>query len=51
LISSGHYGPSYLGVSVATLNPDIAGANEITRQSTRRIIQYMTAGGPAEKAD
>ena len=50
LISSGHYDHPYLGVSVATLNPDIAGAMKLPANQHGALINTVTAGGPAEKA-
>lgn len=50
LISTGHYDHPYLGVSVATLNPDIAGAMKLPANQHGALINTVTAGGPAEKA-
>ena len=50
LIKTGHYDHPYLGVSVVTLNPDLAGAMNLPPDQRGALVQTVTAGGPAEKA-
>ncbi len=50
LIKTGHYDHPYLGVSVGTMNPDIAAAMKLTANQHGALINSITAGGPAEKA-
>jgi 2-alkenal reductase len=50
LIKTGHYDHPYLGVSVGTMNPDIAAAMKLTANQHGALINSITAGGPAGKA-
>jgi 2-alkenal reductase len=50
LIDNGHYDHPYLGVSITTLNPDLAAAMNLTSNQRGAIVETITAGGPADKA-
>jgi S1-C subfamily serine protease len=50
LIKTGHYDHPYLGVSVSSLNPDLAGAMNLPSDQRGALVQTITSGGPAEKA-
>ena len=50
LISTGHYDHPYLGLSLTTLNPDLAGAMNLAPNQHGALIQSVAVGGPADKA-
>jgi len=50
LIKDGHYDHPYLGLSIGTLNPDLAKAMNLPANQRGALVQTITAGGPAEKA-
>jgi 2-alkenal reductase len=50
LIKSGHYDHPYLGVTVVSLNPDLAAAMNLPANQRGALIVGITAGSPAEKA-
>jgi S1-C subfamily serine protease len=50
LIKTGHYDHPYLGISVVTLNPDLAGAMNLPSDQRGALAETVTAGSPADKA-
>ena len=50
LIKTGHYDHPYLGVSVVSLNPDLAGAMNLQTNQRGALVEIVTAGSPADKA-
>jgi S1-C subfamily serine protease len=50
LIKNGKYVHPYLGVSVGTMDPDIAKAMNLPANQRGAIVGTVAAGGPAEKA-
>ena len=50
LITTGHYDHPYLGISVITLNPDLAGAMNLLPNQRGALVETVTAGSPADKA-
>ncbi len=50
LISSGHYVHPYLGVTVTSLDPDLASAMNLPPGQRGALLQAVAAGSPAEKA-
>ena len=50
LITSGHYDHPYLGISVGTLNPDLATAINLPSTQRGALVGTVTAGSPADKA-
>ena len=50
LIKSGHYEHPYLGVTVVSMNPDLAAAMNLPANQRGALIVGITAGSPAEKA-
>jgi len=50
LISSGHYEHPYLGISVITLNPDLAKAMALPSTQRGALVETVTTGSPADKA-
>jgi serine protease Do len=50
LIKTGHYDHPYLGISVASLNPDLASAMNLPSNQRGALVQTVTAGSPADKA-
>jgi 2-alkenal reductase len=50
LIKTGHYDHPYLGVSVSSLDPDLASAMNLPSDQRGALVQTVTSGGPAEKA-
>ncbi len=49
LIKTGHYDHPYLGISVVSLNPDLAGAMNLPPNQRGALVQTVTAGSPADK--
>lgn len=50
LIKNGHYDHPYLGVSVVSLNPDLAAAMNLPSDQRGALVESVLAGSPAEKA-
>jgi S1-C subfamily serine protease len=50
LISTGHYDHPYFGITLTTLNPDIASAMNLPANQHGALVQTVAAGGPADKA-
>jgi S1-C subfamily serine protease len=50
LIESGHYDHPYLGITITSLNPDIAAAMNLPSNQRGAIVQAVTAGSPAAKS-
>ncbi len=50
LIKTGHYDHPYLGVSIISLNPDLAGAMNLPANQRGALVATVTTGSPAEKA-
>jgi S1-C subfamily serine protease len=50
LIKTGHYDHPYLGVSVTSLNPDLASAMNLPSNQRGALVETVTAGSPADKA-
>jgi S1-C subfamily serine protease len=50
LIKTGHYDHPYLGISVISLNPDLAGAMNLPPNQRGALVETVTAGSPADKA-
>jgi serine protease Do len=50
LIKSGHYSHPYIGISGATLNPDLAQAAGLQSGQRGAMVINVTPGGPAAKA-
>jgi len=50
LITTGHSDYPYLGVSVGTLDPNIATAMNLPSNQHGALVESVTAGGPADKA-
>jgi S1-C subfamily serine protease len=50
LIISGHYDHPYLGVTVVSMNPDLAAAMNLPANQRGALIVGITAGSPAQKA-
>lgn len=50
LITKGHYDHPYLGVSVTSLDPDLATAMNLPSNQHGALVETVTAGGPADKA-
>ena len=50
LITTGHSDHPYLGVSVATLDPNMAAAMNLSSNQHGALVEAVTSGGPADKA-
>jgi S1-C subfamily serine protease len=50
LIETGHYDHPYLGISIVTLNPDLAGAMNLPSNQRGTLVATVTAGSPSDKA-
>jgi S1-C subfamily serine protease len=50
LISTGHYDHPYLGVSIMSMDPDIAAAMNLPTNQRGALVGTVTAGSPADKA-
>jgi S1-C subfamily serine protease len=50
LIQTGHYDHPYLGISIISMNPDIAAAMTLPATQRGALVETVTAGGPADKA-
>jgi serine protease Do len=50
LIKSGHYDWPYLGITGATLNPDLAQAMNLDQQQRGALVVNVVPGGPADRA-
>jgi S1-C subfamily serine protease len=50
LIKTGHYDHPYLGISVVSLNPDLAGAMNLPPNQRGALVETVTSGSPADKA-
>jgi S1-C subfamily serine protease len=50
LINTGHYDHPYLGISIVTLNPDLAGAMNLPSNQRGTLVATVTAGSPSDKA-
>ena len=50
LINTGHYDHPYLGISIVSLNPDIAKAMNLPPNQRGALVNDITAGSPADKA-
>lgn len=50
LIKDGHYAHPWLGVSVATLTPDINNAMNLKADQRGALVETIIANGPADKA-
>ncbi|MFC2044668.1 S1C family serine protease [Chloroflexota bacterium] len=50
LILTGHYDHPYLGVSIISLNPDLASAMNLPTNQRGALIEAITTGSPADKA-
>lgn len=50
LINTGHYDHPYLGMTLISLNPDLATAMNLPSAQRGALIEAVTAGGPAAKA-
>jgi S1-C subfamily serine protease len=50
LIKTGHYDHPWLGVSIATLNPDLNKAMNLASDQRGALVETVTAGSPADKA-
>ena len=50
LISTGRYDHPYLGVSIMSMNPDIAAAMNLPANQRGALVETVTAGSPADKA-
>ena len=50
LIKTGHYDHPYFGISVVSLNPDLAGAMNLPSSQRGALVGTVTAGSPADKA-
>lgn len=50
LIKTGSYDHPYLGISVVTLNPDLANAMNLPSDQRGALVGTVTAGSPAEKS-
>ena len=50
LINTGHHDHPYLGVTLTTLNPDIAGTMNLTPNQHGALVIDVTAGSPADIA-
>jgi 2-alkenal reductase len=50
LIKTGHYDHPYLGISVISLNPDLADAMNLPSNQRGALVETVTAGSPADKA-
>jgi len=50
LIGTGHYDHPYLGLTLTSLNPDIANAMNLPSNQHGALVQAVVAGGPSDKA-
>jgi len=50
LIDTGHYDHPYLGLTLTSLNPDIAKAMNLPANQHGALVQAVAAGGPSDKA-
>ncbi len=50
LIKTGHYDHPYLGISVVSLNPDLASAMNLPSNQRGALVETVTPGSPADKA-
>jgi 2-alkenal reductase len=50
LIKTGHYNHAYMGASIISLDPAIAGAMNLPSNQRGALIESVAAGGPADKA-
>ena len=50
LISTGFYQHPYLGISISSLTPDIAGAMNLALEQRGALVQSVTEGSPADNA-
>ena len=50
LIQTGHYDHPYLGISIISMDPDIAAAMTLPATQRGALVETVTAGGPADKA-
>jgi S1-C subfamily serine protease len=50
LITTGHYDHPALGVSFASLDPNIANAMNLPSEQLGALVEAVTSGGPADKA-
>jgi serine protease Do len=50
LIKNGHYDHPWLGVSITSMNPDLASAMNLPSNQKGALVQSVTTGSPAEKA-
>jgi serine protease Do len=50
LIKTGRYDHPYLGVAIASLNPDLATAMNLSADQRGALVKTVTSGGPASKA-
>lgn len=50
LITAGHYDHPYLGISAASLDPDLARAMNLNPSQRGALVETVTAGSPADKA-
>jgi S1-C subfamily serine protease len=50
LIKTGHYDHPYLGLSVGTLDPNIAKAMNLPSNQRGALVESIISGGPADKA-
>ena len=50
LIKTGHYDHPYLGVSIGSLNPDLAAAMKLPPNQRGALVGTVTTGSPAGKA-
>ena len=50
LIKTGHYDHPYLGISVISLDPDLASAMNLPPNQRGALVETVATGGPADKA-
>jgi serine protease Do len=50
LIKTGHYDHPYLGLSLITLDPDLATAMNLQASQRGALVETVVAGGPGDKA-
>ena len=50
LIKTGHYDHPYLGLVIASLNPEIASAMNLPSSQRGALVETVNAGGPGDKA-
>jgi S1-C subfamily serine protease len=50
LINTGHYDHPWLGLSITSLDPDLAAAMNLPAGQRGALVMTVTAGGPADKA-